>query len=292
MFKKVSILLVLVLIMSAFAVGCGGAADSATSDDTTKTDAAADTSLTDLQAKGTMVVGIDDQFPPMGFVDEKTNELTGFDVELSKLVAEKLGVEAKIQPINWDSKEMELNGKNIDVIWNGYTITADRMENVEFTKPYLNNEQVLVVANDSTYKTKDDLKGKKVGAQTDSSGLAALQADTEFSGTLAGMPTYDDYLMALMDVSNGRLDAVAIDKIFIDYTMQEQPDKYRVLDGSLSDEYYGIGCAKGAVALSEAIDKALDELYADGSIDKLSTKWFGENIVIRDVDKLTADDFK
>lgn len=271
--------------MSIFAVGCGGASEEAASN------TGADTSLTDLQAKGTMVVGIDDQFPPMGFVGDD-GQLTGFDVELAKLVAEKLGVEAKIQPINWDSKEMELNNGNIDVIWNGYTILPDRIENVEFTKPYLNNEQVLVVANDSPYMTKDDLKGKTVGAQTDSSGLSALQADTEFSGTLADMPTYDDYLMALMDLSNGRLDAVAIDKIFIDYTMQKQPGKYRVLDGSLSDEYYGIGCAKGSVALREAIDKALDDLYADGSIDKLSTEWFGENIVIRDVDRLTADDFK
>jgi polar amino acid transport system substrate-binding protein len=98
--------------------------------------------------------------------------------------------------------------------------------------------------------------------------------------------------MALIDLGTSRLDALAIDKIYIGYAMAQNPGKYRVLDESLSDEYYGIGCAKGAVALREAIDKALDELYADGSIEKLSTKWFGENIVIRDVDQLTADDFK
>jgi polar amino acid transport system substrate-binding protein len=119
MFKKVSIFLVLVLVLSVFAVGCGGGAseDTAANKD-------ADTSLTDLQAKGTLVVGIDDQFPPMGFRDEK-GDLTGFDVELAKMVAEKLGLKAEIQPINWDAKEMELNSGNIDVIWNGYTITAD-----------------------------------------------------------------------------------------------------------------------------------------------------------------------
>ncbi|HVI41513.1 MAG TPA: amino acid ABC transporter substrate-binding protein [Anaerovoracaceae bacterium] len=286
MYKKVSILLVLVLIMSIFAVGCGGgAAEEAT------TAAAADTSLTDLQTKGTMIVGIDDQFPPMGFVGED-GELTGFDVELAKLVAEKLGVKAEIQPINWDSKEMELNSGKIDVIWNGYTITADRIKEVEFTKPYLNNQQVLVVANDSTVKTKADLEGKVVGAQVESAGLDALKADPELSATVADIPEYDDYLMALLDLGTSRLDAVAIDKILIGYTMAQEPGKYRVLDESLSDEYYGIGCPKGAVALREAIDKALDELYADGSIEELSTKWFGENIVIRDVDQLTADDFK
>lgn len=283
MFKKISILLVLVLVMSIFAVGCGGGDKEATG--------AKDTSLTDLQAKGTLVVGIDDQFPPMGFVGDD-GELTGFDVELARLVAEKLGVKAEIKPINWDSKEMELNGGNIDVIWNGYTITAERMENVEFTKPYLNNEQVLVVAKDAPYQTKADLKGKTVGAQVESAGLDALKADAEFSGSLKAMPEYDDYLMALMDLGTSRLDAIAIDKILIGYTMSQEPDKYRVLDESLSDEYYGIGCAKGAVALREAIDKALDELYEDGSIEELSTKWFGENIVIRDVEKLTAEDFK
>lgn len=292
MFKKVSILLVLVLIMSVFAVGCGTKTEGQGAEEKSKTEAATDgQSLEDIQAKGTLIVGIDDQFPPMGFRDEK-GDLTGFDVELAKMVAEKLGVKAEIQPINWDAKEMELNSGNIDVIWNGYTITADRIKEVEFTKPYLNNQQVLVVANDSPYKTKADLEGKIVGAQVESAGLDALNADTEFVSTLADVPEYDDYNMALLDLGTSRLDALAIDKIYIGYAMAQNPGKYRVLDESLSDEYYGIGCAKGSVALREAIDKALDELYADGSIEKLSTEWFGENIVIRDVDQLTADDFK
>ena len=286
MSKKFSILIALILMISVFAAGCGNSGASGDS-----SAAGSDTSLTDIQDKGTIVVGIDDQFPPMGFVGED-GELTGFDVELARLVAEKLGVEAKIQPINWDSKELLLKSGKIDLIWNGYTITKDRMKEVEFTKPYLNNQQVLVVAQDSPYKTKADLEGKIVGAQVESAGLEALQADPELSGTVADIPEYDDYLMALLDLGTSRLDAAAVDKVLIGYTMSKEPGKYRVLDESLSDEYYGIGCAKGAVALREAIDKALDELYADGSIEKLSDEWFGENIVIRDVDRLTADDFK
>lgn len=287
MFKKVSILMVLVLILSIFAVGCGGSGASEEPSAGTDTD----TSLTDLQSKGTLVVGIDDQFPPMGFVGED-GEITGFDVELSKLVAEKLGVEAEIQPIDWSTKEMELNSGKIDVVWNGYTITAERIKQVEFTKPYLNNEQVIVVASDSPYQSKADLEGKVVGAQAESAGLDALRADAEFVDSLADVPEYDDYMAALLDLGSSRLDAIAIDKILIGYTISQDPGKYRILDESLADEYYGIGCAKGAVALREAIDKALDELYEDGSIEELSTKWFGENIVIRDVAQLTADDFK
>jgi len=124
MFKKISLLLILMLIMSVFAVGCGGGTE-APAGDAEEQQAAEDTSLIDLQSKGTMIVGIDDQFPPMGFVGDD-GEITGFDVELAKMVAEKLGVEAVIQPIDWSAKEMELNNGNIDVIWNGYTITAER----------------------------------------------------------------------------------------------------------------------------------------------------------------------
>lgn len=287
MFKKISLLLVLVLILSVFAVGCGGA------DETSADNAAGDvdTSLTDLQEKGTFVIGIDDAFPPMSFIG-KDGELTGFDVELSTLVAEKLGVEAELQPIDWNAKEMELNGGNIDVIWSGYTIDAERIAEVEFTKPYLNNQQMLVVAQDSPYQTKADLEGKVVGAQADTSGLKALKEDPDLSTTAAEIPEYDDYLMALLDLGTSRLDAIAVDKILIGYVMSQEPGKYRLLDETLQNEYYGIGCAKGSVALREAIDKALDELYEDGTIEALSTKWFGENIVIRDVDQLTAEDFE
>lgn len=286
MFKKVSILLVLVLLMSALAVGCGGGDTEAPNGDAGDTD----TSLTAIQEKGTFIVGCDDAFPPMGFIGDN-GEITGFDIELAKLVAEKLGVEAVPQAIDWSAKEMELSSGNIDVIWNGYTIDKERNEKVEFTKPYLNNQQVLVVIAESPYQSKEDLIGKVVGAQVESAGLKALQADEEFSSSLADLPEYDDYLYALLDLETSRLDAVAVDQILIGYTMQQQPGKYRILDEGLVDEYYGIGCPKGGIALREAIDKALDELMEDGSIEALSVEWFGENIVIRDVEKLTAEDF-
>lgn len=286
MFKKVSLLLIMVLIMSVFATGCGG--EEKTSE---KKAAGKDTSLTDIQEKGTLIVGCDTSFPPMGFIGDD-GELTGFDLELAELVAKKLGVKSQPQAINWDAKEMELNNGNIDVIWNGYTITKDRNAKVEYTKPYLNNQQVLVVAADSPYQVKADLKGKTVGAQVKSAGLDALNADAEFVATLADLPEYEDYSYALLDLETSRLDAVAVDQVLIGYAMQQKPGKYRILDEGLCDEYYGIGCAKDSVALREAIDKALDELFEDGSIEKLSTKWFGENIVIRDVEKLTDPDFK
>lgn len=224
MFKKISLLLALMLILSVFAAGCGGGAEAPGGDEGDQ-QAAEDTSLTDLQDKGTMIVGIDDQFPPMGFVGDD-GELTGFDVELAKMVAEKLGVEAVIQPIDWSAKEMELNNGNIDVIWNGYTITAERNEKVEFTKPYLNNQQMLAVTKDSPYQKKEDLIGKVVGAQTMTSGLDALNTDPVLSTGAAEITEYDDYLMALLDLGTSRLDAVAVDKILIGYIIAQEPGKY------------------------------------------------------------------
>lgn len=279
--KRCSLLLVLVMIIGVFAVGCGTSGDSneVTLDDT---------SLTDVQAKGTLVVGCDDEFPPMGFRDE-TGEVTGFDIELSRLVAEKLGVEAVIQPIDWKTKEMSLESKKIDLIWNGYTIDKERNSKVEYTKPYLNNQQVIVVKADSPVNIKEDLAGKIVGAQANSSGLKAIKSDEAFKDSLAEYKEYDTYPQALLDLQ-GRIDAVVIDKILIGYVMAQEPDTYRILEGAMGDEYYGIGCPKDGVALRIAIDNALDELMEDGSIETLSTEWFGSNIVIRDVEKLTDGD--
>ncbi len=284
--RKLSLLLVLVLVVSIFAVGCGGN-DPKTEGDVTPTD----TSLTDLQERGLMIVGCDDQFPPMGFVGDD-NKLTGFDLELAALVAEKLGVTMQPQVIDWAAKEMELNSGNIDVIWNGYTINAERNEKVEYTKPYLQNEQLIMVKADSDIKTKVDLAGKKLGTQVESAGLDAINDDKEVSESMESLSEYDTFILALTDLKSNRLDAVVTDKTLINYVMNKDPGAFKVLDENMGDEYYGIGCAKGSVALREAIDKALDELEAEGKIDELTNKWFGENIVIRDVEKLTAEDLK
>ncbi len=287
MFKKTSILmLALLLALSIFAVGCGSSSDE-------DADAnAEDTSLADIQAKGTLVLGCDDEFPPMGFKDEDGN-LTGFDIELAQAVCDKLGVKLDAKPINWDSKELELDNKNIDVIWNGYTINAERNKKVEFTKPYLNNEQLIAVRSDSDIKTFVQLKGKILGVQADSAAEELVNADTELLNSLEKVAPYDTYQNALLDLkASTRIDAVAGDKILLNYVMKQDPKEYVLLEESLGKEYFGIGCRMGEVSLREAIDKALDELNEDGTIEKISTKWFGSNIVIRDVEKLTQEELE
>jgi polar amino acid transport system substrate-binding protein len=229
----------------------------------------------------------------MGFDDN--GEIVGFDIDLANAVAEKLGVKLVVKPIDWKAKELELSSKNIDVIWNGYSITAEREEMVTFTKPYLNNAQMLVVRTDSPVKTKADLADKIVGAQIDSAAESLIKDDTDFNDSLKELRIYDDYEAALNDLkASDRIDAVAVDKILIEYVMKQSPDTFKILDESLGDEYFGIGCRKGSNALADAIDKAMEELKTEGKTAVISEKWFagGEDIVITDVPRLTAADLK
>ena len=138
-----------------------------------------DNSLQYILDKGELVLGLDDSFPPMGYSDSKTGEIVGFDIDLAEEVCKRLGVKLVKQPISWDAKEIELSSKNIDVIWNGMSVTDERIENMFLSKPYIANAQVIIVAEDSPIKTKADLKGKKVGLQKGSSALDAVTADTE-----------------------------------------------------------------------------------------------------------------
>ncbi|MEG1755813.1 MAG: transporter substrate-binding domain-containing protein [Clostridia bacterium] len=171
-----------------------------------------DASWTKIQERGYFVLGLDASFPPMGFVNEK-NEIIGFDIDLAKAVAKNLGVEVKLQPIDWSAKELELNNGNIDCIWNGMTITDERLASMYFTKPYLSNDQIILVSDHSDIVTKADLKDKIVAAQSGSSGLEAVESDTATRATFKELVTYDEYTAAYQDLKVGRVDALVIDSI-------------------------------------------------------------------------------
>ncbi|OKP78493.1 amino acid ABC transporter substrate-binding protein [Paenibacillus sp. P3E] len=228
---------------------------------------------------GKLVIGIDDKFAPMGFRDDN-NEIVGFDIDYAKAAAEKMGKEVTFQPIDWSAKESELNSGRIDMIWNGYTITDERKEKVLFTKPYLENSQVVVVLANSTLSKLDDLAGKEVGLQSLSSAADALEA-SPIKAKLSGVSEFTDNVLALTDLKSGRLDGVVIDEVVARYYMSKEPDTYKLLDESLAPEQYGIGIKKGNEALLTELQKALDELNSDGTAAKISTKWFGENKVLK-----------
>ena len=226
----------------------------------------------------TIVIGIDDKFAPLGFRDE-SNEIVGFDIDYAKAAAERMGLTVKFQPIDWKTKESELSSGRIDLIWNGYTITDERKEKVLFTKPYLRNAQVVATLASSDITKLDDLENKEVGLQSLSSASDALDANGVKS-KIKKVTEFADNVLALTDLKTGRLDAVVIDEVVIDYYMSKEQGTFKILDESLAPEEYGIGVKKGNEELLEKLQKALDEMNQDGTAADISKKWFGENKVL------------
>lgn len=231
------------------------------------------------ETKDTIIVGIDDTFAPMGFRDEN-NEIVGFDIDLASAAIEHMGKEIEFQPIDWSTKESELSSGRIDLIWNGYTITKEREKQVLFTEPYLENSQVIVTLTDSDIESIADLTGKKIGLQAQSSALNALNGN-EIVSKVESVTEYKTNVLALNDLKIGRVDAVVIDEIVIDYYMTKETDTYTVLEEALAPELYGIGVKKGNEELLNDLQAALDEMNEDGTATEISEKWFGVDKVLK-----------
>ncbi|GAB3552615.1 amino acid ABC transporter substrate-binding protein [Noviherbaspirillum agri] len=229
-------------------------------------------------APAKIVIGLDDNFPPMGFRDSKTNELVGFDIDLAREAGKRLGVEVEFKPIDWNAKEAELGSKRVDVLWNGLTITEKRKEQIAFTAPYLENRQIIIVTANSPVKAKADLAGKVVGVQEGSSAVEAIEKDA-VAKDLKELRKFGDNVAALMDVSTGRLDALVVDEVVGRYYTAKKPGEYVVLEDHFGTEEYGVGVRKDDAELLGKLDKALDDMKKDGAADRISTQWFGKNIV-------------
>jgi polar amino acid transport system substrate-binding protein len=282
MMKKRLLSAVMASAMVLSLAACGGAKTETTAAETTAekkeetTTAGTTAAETAEAAGGTLIVGFDQDFPPMGFVGDN-GEYTGFDLDLAKEVASRLGLEYKAQPIAWDSKDMELESGNIDCIWNGFTITG-REDDYTWTTPYMANKQVFVVANDSDIKSQADLAGKVVEVQADSSAEAALKENQDLANTFGQLLTTPDYNTAFMDLEQGAVDAVAMDVIVAGYQIKQRNADFKILDDSLSEEEYGVGFKKGNTELRDKVQGALEEMAADGTLAKISDEWFGEDV--------------
>lgn len=232
----------------------------------------------DIESKGEVVMGLDDTFAPMGFRDASGN-LVGFDVDLATEVANRIGIAIKFQPIDWSLKETELQSGNIDLIWNGYTITPAREEKVAFTEPYLENSQIIVTLADSPINSKADLEGKSVAVQKESSAYEAVMADTAFVDALGqDLIQFDTNNEAFMDLEAKRVDAIVVDEVLARYYMKLRgEEQYKVLEDNFGDELYGIGIRKGDVTLLEKVNKAMADMKADGTYDTIKNKWFSHN---------------
>lgn len=242
---------------------------------------AEDTGLADVKAKGTLVMGFDEEYPPMGFVDEN-GEYVGFDIDLAKEVTDRLGVELVLQPISWDSKELELSGKNIDCIWSGLTMTPERIEQMTFSIPYLANEQILVVRSDSGIASEADLSGKVLGTQAGSSSVDVLNANPDLMAAIGEPQLYDDFVTALMNLKLGGIDVLLIDSVVGNYyiAQQDDPTQFTVLPEVLEAEEYGIAFRKSEQTLADAVSQQLVDMFKDGTLDTIRAKWFANDITL------------
>lgn len=269
------------LMSAALLTGCGTKADNnASNTNGTDTDnqVSDDTSLNDIKSKGKLVLGFDEAFPPMGYRNED-QELVGFDLDVAKEVCDRMGVELVLQPIDWDSKDLELKTKNIDCIWNGFTYTTERGENYECSIPYMKNTQVAVTLSTSDATSLEDLAGKTVVIQSGSSAEQAVNDNKEFKDSLKELVTVSDNIKALMDLKINASDAVVMDEIVARYYIAKD-SSYKILDETLADEEYVVGFRKGDVSLSEEVNKQLREMKADGTLGEISENWFGEDMTI------------
>lgn len=226
--------------------------------------------------KDTLVLGFDDTFVPMGFKGDG-GKYTGFDIELAEEISKKLGKKIEYQPIDWTMKESELKNGNIDFIWNGFSITDERKKELDFTKAYLKNKQIIITLKDSDIKTKKDLNGKVVAAQDQSS---AVDAIGDYKDNFKELVTFSTNDEALRDLEAGRCDAVVADEVLSKYYINlKGADNYKVLEDNFGEEEYAVGVRKGDKELIDAWNKAYDELVKDGTASKLSEKWFGDDII-------------
>lgn len=228
--------------------------------------------------KKKLVVGLDDNFPPMGFRDDK-NTIVGFDVDMAKEAAKRLGMEVEFKPIDWNSKEAELSSKRIDMLWNGLTITEKRKQNILFSSPYMENRQIIIVAAGSAIKSKADLAGKIVGAQDGSSSVEAVEKDADTLNSFKEFKKFPDNVAALMDLKTGRLDAVVVDEIVGRYYTSKKSGEYAILTEHFGSEEYGVGLRKEDKELQTKLQKALDDMKKDGTSANISKKWFDADIV-------------
>lgn len=263
--KVIGLALVAALAIGTLA-GCGGADN--------KNDAPASAGAEGGAAKQTFTVGFDAAYPPYGYMDEN-GEYVGFDLELAQKVCDMEGWELVKKPIDWDSKDMQLDSGAIDCIWNGFTMNG-REDKYEWSDPYADNSQVIVVAEDSGIASLADLAGKKVGVQAASAALDVLtdaEAQKDLGDSFGELKQFSDYNVAFTELQAGALDALAIDIGVANYQIASRGEGYVILEEHLNAEQYGIGFKLGNTELRNIVNEDVKKLAADGTVAALAEKY-------------------
>ena len=277
--KKISLEVFAMMMVAMLAVFAGCSSSSDTNSGTADSGTAQDNSLQNVLDKGTLVLGLDDSFPPMGFRDENNN-IVGFDIDVATEVANRMGVELKLQPIEWSTKEMELNTGSVDCLWNGLSIDDERKQAMDLSEPYMTNRMVLVVLNDSERTDQASLAGKTIGVQNGSTAEKILE-ESDFSKTIGNTIGFKDNVTAFMELETKGIDAIFMDEVVANYAITSQNKDFKVLEDGLTEEEYAVGFKKGNTALKNEVQKYIDEMKADGTMTQISEKWFGKDVVSR-----------
>lgn len=257
--------------MMLTSVGCGSGSD----DKESSYSAESDDSLQKVLDSGKFILGLDATFKPMGYTDEN-DEIVGFDIDVAEEVCSRMGVELVKQPINWDTKEQDLNVGKIDCIWNGMSVNPGRAKEMNLSEPYMKNSMVFVVGASSEAKGMEDLRGKTIAVQNGSTAQEILEScDIAGDITVQAMATNVE---ALQQLDLAIVDAVFLDSVVANYEIQTSGKDYVVLPDGLEEEEYAIGFRKNDQKLRDEVQKILSEMKADGKLGEISTKWFGSDI--------------
>ena len=272
--KKIA--LVLVSFLTLFLTACTQKASDPKQDNWDK-----------YQEQGTITIGFDNTFVPMGF-EEMNGQYTGFDIDLAEAVSEKLGFKVQFQPIDWDMKETELQNGTIDAIWNGYSATDERREKVAFSIPYMENQQVLVTKKSKQIRSVEDMKDKTLGAQAGSSGYLDFEAQPDLLKNRVKdqkANQYQSFNEALIDLKNNRIDALLIDRVYANYYLQSEGilNDYNVFSAGFESESFAVGVRAADKRLLTALNQSFIELYQEGKFQEISQKWFGEDVATKEV---------
>lgn len=235
----------------------------------------------------TIKIGFDATFVPMGF-EEKDGKYTGFDVDLANAVFKKYGIKVEWQAIDWDMKETELKNGTIDLIWNGYSVTDERKKELAFTEPYMVNQQVVVTKKSSGISSIAMMASKTLGAQAGSSGYDTFESQPDLLKNKVKdkkAVQYSTFTQALIDLQAGRIDGLLIDRVYANYYLEQEGklDQYNIMPAGYEAESFAVGARKSDKTLVKKINQAFKELYQAGQFQKISKKWFGEDVATKQV---------
>ena len=273
--KAMALLTAASMIMTAFTPVY---AESTDTEDTAAVDWENGENIKAIKEKGVITVATG-TYVPFEYRDDDDN-IVGFDIDVATEVANRMGVELKLQPIEWSTKEMELNTGSVDCLWNGLSIDDERKQAMDLSEPYMTNRMVLVVLNDSEYTDQASLAGKTIGVQNGSTAEKILE-ESDFSKTIGNTIGFKDNVTAFMELETKGIDAIFMDEVVANYAITSQNKDFKVLEDGLTEEEYAVGFKKGNTALKNEVQKYIDEMKADGTMTQISEKWFGKDVVSR-----------